>query len=331
MHDYSKITPLLGLRLVYRVGATINSGETSMSRLLAIVHLVLALSLSTTAIALSDQKSAMPSAAPTDILGSYRRLVPLEGGSNFRDLGGYPTKDGKRIKRGLLFRSGAMTSLTTSDQTYLNTLNIQTVMDLRSDEELDLYPNTWAQSAAVRYLHSGYSIMDLFKQSAKSSAAQGQIAAEGYTSILEQLTPQLSQYFNALLKGDVPLVVNCSAGQDRTGVASALLLSTLGVERALIIEDYLLSTDFRQPANEMGNVDLAAHAGNNAFAAMMIKHGQGRPEARANSLLTNKGVSLIELTLDAIDRHYGSVANYMAVVLGVDQTAQAQLRRMYLQ
>ena len=331
MHDYSKIKPIIALRLVHRVGATAKNGEMSMSRLLAIVYLLLALSLSPTASALSDQKGAMHSTTSPDILGSYRRLVPLEGGSNFRDLGGYPTKDGKRVKRGLLFRSGAMTSLTASDKIYLDRLNIQTVMDLRSNEELDLYPNPWARPAGVRYLHSGYSMMDLFKQSAKPSAAQGQIAAEGYTSILEQLTPQLSQYFNALLKGDVPIVVNCSAGQDRTGVASALLLSILGVERTLIIEDYLLSTDFRQPANEVGDVDLQEHASNNAFAAMMLKHGQGRPEARANSLLTDDGVSLIELTLEAIDRQYGSIANYMALVLGVDQKAQAQLKRMYLQ
>lgn len=129
----------------------------------------------------------------------------------------------------------------------------------------------------------------------------------------------------------MPIVVNCSAGQDRTGVASALLLSILGVERALIIEDYLLSTDFRQPANEVGNIDLAEHANSNAFAAIMVKHGQGRPDARANSLVTDSGTSLIQLTLEAIDRQYDSVANYLALVLGVDQMAQAQLRRMYLQ
>jgi protein-tyrosine phosphatase len=204
-------------------------------------------------------------------------------------------------------------------------------MDLRSDEELDLYPNTWAQSAGIRYLHRSYSIVDLFKQSAKSSGSKDQKLVGGYASILEQLTPQLSQYFAALLNGHVPIVVNCSAGQDRTGAASALSLSILGVERTLIIEDYLLSTDLRQPANEVSDVDLAEHARNNAFADIMLMHGQGQPEASANSLLADNGVSLIELTLDAIDRQYGSVANYLALVLGVDEQAQAQLRQMYLQ
>lgn len=278
-----------------------------------------------------SQSTLNSSAEANQALSSYRRLVPLQGGSNFRDLGGYPTKDGKHVKRGLLFRSGAMTSLTTADYAYLKALKIETVMDLRSDEELDLYPNLWAKSEGIRYLHSSYSILGLFQESARASATENSSFEDAYAAILQLLKPQLSDYFGALINGEVPMVVNCSAGQDRTGIAAALLLSALGVNRSLIIEDYLLSTDFRQPANEVGDIDLAEHASNNAFAAMMLKHGQGRPEARANSLLTDKGVSLIELTLEAIDRQYGSVANYLALVLGVDQTAQAQLRRMYLQ
>lgn len=302
-----------------------------MFRLFSALTLPILMFFSVVAWSYGAQSSTGVSLASAETLASYRRLLPLEGGSNFRDLGGYPTANGNQVKRGLLFRSGAMTSLTTNDREYLGALNFKTIMDLRSDEELDLYPNTWAKSAGIGYLHSSYSIMDLLKRPAKSPSSAAHSFADGYMSILTLLTPQLSQYFNALLNSEVPIVVNCSAGQDRTGVASALLLSTLGVERALVIEDYLLSTDFRQPANEVGDVDLQEHASNNAFAAMMLKHGQGRPEARANSLLTDDGVSLIELTLEAIDRQYGSVANYMALVLGVDQKAQAKLKHMYLQ
>lgn len=269
-------------------------------------------------------------AASSEVLSSYRRLLPLEGGSNFRDLGGYPVQDGRYIKRGLLFRSGAMTSLTPADSAYLASFNIQTVVDLRSKEELDLYPNNWARSAGIRYLDSGYSFKGLLQKSAENSSNTTDSFTGGYVSILELLTPELSRYFDVLLSGDVPVVVNCSAGQDRTGVAAALLLSVLGVERALIVEDYLLSTDFRQPANEVGDIDLQAAAASNAFAAMMIKHGQGKSISRPNSLLTPDGTSLIEVTLNAIDQKYGSVGNYMDSVLGVDANKQAQLKRMYL-
>ena len=74
---------------------------------------------------------------PSSGLMSYRRLLPLDGGSNFRDMGGYPTADGRTVKRGLLFRSGAMTGLTSDDQNYLEQLGFAAVMDLRSSEEID--------------------------------------------------------------------------------------------------------------------------------------------------------------------------------------------------
>src|SRR5690606_41263416 len=84
-------------------------------------------------------------------LSSYDRVVPLEGGANFRDLGGYQTVDGKTVRRGLLYRSGVMTHLTEADQAYLQKIGIDTVVDLRSREELELYPNHWAPKAGVRY------------------------------------------------------------------------------------------------------------------------------------------------------------------------------------
>jgi len=105
-----------------------------------------------------------------------------------------------------------MTGLTEKDEEYLAYFAIDSIVDLRSTDELELYPNNWAQNAMP------------------------------YT-----LKPQLKLYFQRAINGQAPLVVNCSAGQDRTGIASALMLSALGVPRQHIVQDYVLSTEFRRP------------------------------------------------------------------------------------
>jgi protein-tyrosine phosphatase len=151
-----------------------------------------------------------------------------------------------------------------------------------------------------------------------------------YRYMTDMLKPQLKLYFNALLDEQVPLVVNCSAGQDRTGVTSALLLSLLGVERDLVLEDYLLSTDFRRPVNEGGDVDLEAAAETNAFAAMMLQYAQGRDASRPNPLVTPDGMPFIAMTFNAIEARYGSVASYLETELEITPAQQERLRELYL-
>lgn len=304
-----------------------------MIRLLLLVSLL----LSGASQAFDAPKVPEAKASP-EVLMSYRRLLPLEGGSNFRDIGGYPTEDGRAVKRGLLFRSGAMTGLTDNDAEYLSEFGFASVIDLRSSEELDLYPNHWAKKADLRYVHHDYSMLDMMKRAAteQTSEEAGGDDLRDYSGMymymMDFLKPQLSLYFETLLNGDVPAVVNCSAGQDRTGVTSALLLSALGVDRELIVEDYLLSTDFRRPLNEQGDVDLEAAAADNAFAAMMLQYAAANPHPeRPNPLVTAEGTPFVQFTLEAIDARWGSVDRYLAEELGLTPAKQAQLKAMYLE
>ncbi|MEM1144083.1 MAG: tyrosine-protein phosphatase [Pseudomonadota bacterium] len=285
-------------------------------------------------VALADSAStAADSSARTqdDLLRSYRRLLPLDGSSNFRDLGGYPTRDGRTIKRGLLFRSGAMTSLTEDDMAYLAQFDFQTVVDLRSSEELELYPNRWVDAAGIDYVYHDYSIVKLMQQALQRQGKEKQDFSSSYLHMTEMLKPQLKLYFETLLNQQVPAVVNCSAGQDRTGVTSALLLSVLGVDRTLIFEDYLLSTDFRRPQNEKGDVDLEAAAETNAFAGMMLRYSAGmKNPSRPNPLVTASGTPFVQFTFDALEAEYGSIPAYLDSELGISPEQQVQLRAMYL-
>lgn len=265
------------------------------------------------------------------LLMTYRRLLPLEGGSNFRDLGGYTTGDGRTVKRGLLFRSGAMTSLTAADQVYLQQFDFSTVVDLRSSEELELLPNRWVENAGIDYLVHDYRIGDMMANLVDEQGERQPMEVL-YEHFHKQLQPQLRLFFDALLKERTPLVVNCSAGQDRTGVTSALLLTALGVPREAVLEDYLLSTDFRRPAAEMGDVDLVAASRDNAFAKLMLAYNseEGGARKRLKPLVTGTGVPYVEFTLARIEADYGSVASWLEQEVGIDSAELARLRELYL-
>jgi len=280
----------------------------------------------------SNQGVAAEDSDNAEVLSfSYRRLLPLEGGSNFRDLGGYPTDDGGQVKRGLLFRSGAMTGLTDKDQNYLDSFGFKTIIDLRSTEEVELYPNHWAVASNIDYLRVPYSILEMMAQAVEVSEQKDGDGHGGmYDTLLTTIKPQLQLYFNALLQGRAPLVVNCSAGQDRTGVTSALLLASLGVSREQIIEDYLLSTDFRRPLIEAGSVDLSEAAKTNGFAAMMLQYGEGKDPSRPSPLVTAEGVPFIVATLEGIKKQYGTVDAYLKSELGLSEDDLSKLKELYV-
>ena len=152
---------------------------------------------------------------------SYRRVLPLENGSNFRDAGDYPTIDGKRVIRGELFRSAAMYAIESeSDIDYLENFKFKTVVDLRSNEERELQPDRWVlKDKSINYIFHDYSIMNLMSSSSEDSSANDEKVDTGnyYQVMHKTLVPQIKLYFDALLNEQVPVILHCSAGQDRTG------------------------------------------------------------------------------------------------------------------
>jgi protein-tyrosine phosphatase len=97
----------------------------------------------------------------------------------------------------------------------------------------------------------------------------------------------------------------------------------------MILEDYLLSTDFRDPRKENGEVDLEAAAKTNAFAAMMLRYKAAGATARPNPLVTAGGTPFLQATFEEIDRRYGSVGAYLEEALGLTAAEQERLRALY--
>jgi protein-tyrosine phosphatase len=168
------------------------------------------------------------------------RLLPLVGAFNFRDLGGYPTVDGRITRWGRLFRSDTLHGLTDSDVEVLHGIGLTTVIDLRRPAELETSGRGPLVSEQVEYRHLPL-IVDEGEQPGVPAEDQENLAQiykwfleVGRRSLVEALTmvgePQ-----------NHPLVFHCTAGKDRTGVLAALVLDILGVERNVIVEDYVLT------------------------------------------------------------------------------------------
>ena len=259
--------------------------------------------------------------------GSVRRVaervLPLEQGSNFRDVGGYTGADGKQVMWGRIFRSGAMPLLTEADYATLANLKIATIVDLRSTDERMIAPTMLDDRTDATFISNDYSLKPLMAGLGKNGGEYM------YAGMGPMINPQLKAIFRSLIKAEGPVLYNCSAGQDRTGIATALVLSALGVDRKTILEDYHLSTELRRPQFEMPALDPADWPGNPIvpyYVASMKKPGG----PKAEPLYTPKGASHLAQLFEVIDRDYGGVEAYLAKELGVTKADIARLRALYL-
>ena len=178
-------------------------------------------------------------------MGVLTRLLPLEGGHNFRDLGGYETADGRRVKWGKIFRSGVMSDLTDADFTYLNRHGIRVVCDFRSTDERGSEPTVWRCQNQITYLTWDYENAAGVLRQALAGLVSAERVRRNMIAFYEQMAYDHAEKYRALFdhvaEGELPLVFNCSAGKDRTGGAAALLLIALGVPTETVVEDYQLT------------------------------------------------------------------------------------------
>jgi protein-tyrosine phosphatase len=196
--------------------------------------------------------SPMPSAAHPP----PERRLRLDGPVNFRDIGGYPAADGRSVRWGRVFRSDSLETLTPLDLARIDDLGIRLVCDLRRDEERLSGPSKVEGYGQVRIEHLPIGGIAAETKDMAGRMLRGEIPevsaammAEVYLTILE-LHPDS---FGAVVRhaadaASLPMVVHCTAGKDRTGVASALLLAALGVDEETVAADYELSNEFQARA-----------------------------------------------------------------------------------
>jgi protein-tyrosine phosphatase len=241
-----------------------------------------------------------PASGQTRVV-SIRRL-PLDGAANFRDLGGYRASDGHYVRWGLVYRSNHLANLTANDYRYLASLGIRLVCDVRTEAERERSPTQWI-GLAPEFLSAP-------------------IEPGGYDHYLTDHAAQYGAILRRLVAGDLPAVEHCSGGKDRTGVFSAILLTALGVPRDIVIQDYLLTTEYMLAPEsiERTTLDLQRILG--------LAHPPDAGTVRAR--MTTKPETLVS-AFDNIAKSYGSFDGYLHDGLKLSDSDLATLRDRLLE
>jgi protein-tyrosine phosphatase len=244
---------------------------------------------------------------------SPARHLNLSGASNFRDLGGYPTSDGRTVRWRQIFRSNHLGHLTDDDAAVLRELGVRSAFDFRGSEE---------RTAAICGM-PGISVHSLPVEptvvaALRAIAAAGtplstdhaiKVMRESYSGYVQNNTPRYRTLFAHLLEDSAPLVIHCTAGKDRTGFACALILHTLGVSRDTIAEDYLLT---------------------NRFYRRDPNHSSDLPD-EIKQVLGSVQEAFLAAAFEAIDADYGDLETYLRDGLGLGKAERAHLEARYLQ
>lgn len=229
-----------------------------------------------------------------------RRILPIEGGYNFRDLGGIKTENKTQIKPNHLIRTDELSQLSDNDLDYLAHLNVKTVIDFRTKDErthsVDKVP-----SSTVNEIH-----LDIMAANMNAFLQKIQSGQTDYKNMLHHFYTDLVTSHNAIKeyqsffkvlqnKENCSVIYHCTAGKDRTGVATALIMSALNVSREDILYDYLLS---------------------NQFLAKKYDHYISSNPALKDLFFVNK--EYLERAFETIEERYYSVTDYLTNILNVD-------------
>lgn len=255
------------------------------------------------------------------------RVVPLEGGVNFRDLGGYQTQDGQQVRWRKLFRCGHLNSLTDNDVEALADLGVSQIHDFRRFEE---QTNTPSRSFAPHPIETinDYNMAigslepfwQVLRAGEMSNAQAHKIVVEGYRAGVEEVVPHYRRLFAALLaNGEQATVFHCAAGKDRTGLAAALILLALGVSRQQVIDDYLLT-------REHFDVDSLIEKVEGHLRRAEIKTWQ---RSWLKPFCTVHPDNIL-VFLDEVDKRYGGVESYLRDAIGLQEPQLERLRLHYL-
>lgn len=243
---------------------------------------------------------------------SPARHLALQGASNFRDLGGYPTTDGRTTRWRHIFRSNHLGRLTAADVEIVRALGVRSAFDFRGREERAAGICA-LNEVAVHSLPIEPTVVTALRAELASGSLTAALAIElmreSYRNYVRHNTHSFRALFGHLLEDRAPLVIHCTAGKDRTGFASALILHALGVADDVIAEDYLL-TNRHYKLGASSASDLPAD----------VLDAIGSVEA-----------SYLAAAFDAVRSEYGDLETYLRDGLKFGTAERTALKARYLE
>ena len=253
---------------------------------------------------------------------SRSRFLSITGSHNLRDMGGYLADDGRHVRWLTLFRSGVMDRISDSDCAKIRRLGLAVIYDLRANHERARHPTRWHESDSIEYHSRDYeqsvgALDDLITLGGVGADAFTGLILEAYRELPFEQADSYRELFRLLIAGNVPLLFNCTAGKDRTGIAAALILSALGVSRETIELDYSLT-------------DLVL----DKLTAILTRDPRyaklgARPREHYLPLL-RADPEYLTVAFEEIERRHGTVTQYLDDVLGVGERETAALRDLLL-
>ena len=254
---------------------------------------------------------------------AHQEDVRLQGAENFRSLKGMPTRCGRRIGSHALLRADQLHGLTGEDWQTLQRLGLQTVCDLRSAGERERYPNRLPDSA-IQELHlevigdvrSDPRIAAMLANNPVAEGARGMML-EVYRQLPGMLAPLMPGLFELLSQRNASVLIHCTAGKDRTGVAVMLLLHALGVAPEHIMTDYLRSARrFSQ---------LSAERQQAMSHAVSRMTGQPVSEAAFDAVVDARP-EYLNAAYAVIESEYGGLDRYLQRYSGLNTAGLQALR-----
>jgi len=248
-----------------------------------------------------------------------QKNMEIENSPNFRSLSGIHNKDGKKIKEDIIFRSGNFSKLTENDIKKFDALNITTIVDFRNDDEIKKDPDfipagekietKRANIGSINGKEMGQFMKIMMSPTFNEAQADSLMVAAnaGFAESAKDFKP----FFDEVKKTETVVLFHCTAGKDRTGFASSLLLHILDVSDEEIMKDYLRSNE------AIAKTDLSKYK------------AYGIPEERMAKLMGVKQAYL-ESAWNAAIKKYGSIDKMLLVEYGIDKKVKKQIQKKYL-
>jgi protein-tyrosine phosphatase len=247
------------------------------------------------------------------------RTISMQGIYNFRDLGGYYNNENKQTQWGKLYRSGSLSNATFQDMKVLDNLGIKTIIDFQTEEDKYRFPNNYTASQVFNFPLRCHRPNIFFDKILSGEMKKGDVVVrtqDVMASLLDDNSDYYINMFDVLLdKQNYPIVMNCSSGKDRSGIASALILAALGVDLEQIVNDFLLSNqsnDYNYLIPNMG----------------MFENEEGIQEAMTAMFRSYR--ETITWPFDIITKKYGSIDNYFEQELQLTPQKREKLKEIML-
>ncbi len=230
------------------------------------------------------------------------RALPIEGAYNVRDLGGYPAADNKTVRWRKVIRSGDLHLLTDHDLAYFDKIPLKTYIDFRDPQEIALAPDKTPASLVNQFflpIETG----DIINMQSITPELAETALVDGNKHFVRESQETYKEFFRILMSEEnTPLLFHCSAGKDRAGFGAALFLASLGVDRKIIIDDYLLTNKYLK----------------DKYSDIVAQMPVLKPlfEVRKEYILA---------AFEVIDNEYGGIDSYLTNQLGVNLKRMREL------